>query len=93
MPRMVTLFMMILVLLKCSKLVAAEGRGKVGDKDLIAAHQACMRAKARARDAATRTKVGVATTILVDEYRRRAGLTSFALNWYWAVARELGWIV
>jgi hypothetical protein len=87
MPRMVTLFIMILVLLTCSKLVAAdnslsvcvgtatklEGRGKVGDKDLIAAHQACMRAKARARDAATRTKVGVATTILVDEYRRRAG--------------------
>ena len=87
MPRMVILFTMILVLLTCSTLVAAnnslavcldtatklEARATVGDKDLIAAHQACVRAKAGVRDAATRTKVGVATTIVVDEYRRRAG--------------------
>ena len=87
MPRMVIPFMMILVLLTCSKAMAAnnslsvcldtatklEARATVGDKDLIVAHQACARAKAGARDAATRAKVGVATTTIVDEYRRRAG--------------------
>jgi hypothetical protein len=87
MPRMVTPFVMILVLLTCSRAIAAndnlslcldtaiklEARGRVGDKNLIAAHQACIRSRAGAPDAATRAKVGVATTIIVDEYRRRAG--------------------
>jgi hypothetical protein len=90
MPRMVLQFMMILVLLACSKAISAdnslsvcldtatklEARGRVGDKSLIAAYQACVRVKAGARDAATRTKVGVATTIIVDESRRRAGSRS-----------------
>jgi hypothetical protein len=78
---------MIVALLACPKAIAAdnslsvcldtatklEARGKVDDKDLIAAQQACKLATEGARDAATRTKVSVATTTIVDEYRRRAG--------------------
>ena len=86
MTRMVIPSMMIVVLLTGQEVAAnnslsvcldtatkLEARAKVGNMDLVAAYQACLRAKAGARDAATRTKVGVATTIIVEEYRRRAG--------------------